>query len=76
MWTHLDQAQALADGWGLFDNSDHGPRIERNDGMARFDCDAAAQAYVAVRAMRGDKLARAAWEELAHQHAVIDAANQ
>jgi hypothetical protein len=72
-WSNHDQEQALADGWGIFDNSDHGLRIERNDSTARFDCDAAAQAYVAGRALHGDKLARHAWEELAHSHAVSDA---
>lgn len=73
-WSVKDQGNALADGWGLFENSDHGMRIERNDATARFDCDAAAQAYVAVRAIRDDKLARQAWEELAWHHAVMDAA--
>jgi hypothetical protein len=75
-WTWQDQRAAINDGWGIFDNSDHGLRIERIDDRARFDCDAAAQAYVAVRAMRGDRLARLAWEEIAHHHAVMDAAEQ
>ena len=75
-WTQKDQNEALAEGWGIFDNSDHGMRIERNDATGRFDCDAAAQAFVAVRAMEGDTLARSAWRELAWHHAVLDAATQ
>jgi hypothetical protein len=75
-WNMEMQARALADGWGIFDNSDHGLRIERHDDAQRFDCDAAAQAYVAVRALRGDKLAQTAWQELAYAHAVLDAAEQ
>ncbi len=73
-WTSVNQRQALDDGWGIFDNSDHGLRIERHDMLARFDSDAAAQAYVAVRAMEGDVLCKQAWLELAAHHAVIDAA--
>lgn len=75
-WNADMQARALADGWGIFDNSEHGLRIERRDEINRFDDDAAAQAYVAVRAMRGDPLARHAWTELAYYHAVLDAAEQ
>lgn len=75
-WTGDKQRRALADGWGIFDNTDHGLRIERNDSMARFDSDAAAQAYVAVRAIKGDALAVAAMTELAWLHAVLDAADQ
>lgn len=73
-WTHDDQQCALADGWGIFENSDHGHRIERHDDAGRFDCDAAAQAYVAIRALERDQLAKKAWEELAWHHAVMDAA--
>ena len=72
----FNQDQALAEGWGIFDNSDYGLRIERNDSMKRFDCDAAAQAFVAVMAIEGNALAQAAWRELAHQYAVLDAAEQ
>jgi len=75
-WNQKDQTEALAEGWGIFDNSDHGMRIERHDAMGRFDSDAAAQAFVAVRAMAGDTLARSAWQELAWHHAVMDAATQ
>lgn len=74
-WTHEDQVAALADGWGVFDNSDHGERIERLDEAQRFDCDSAAIAYVAMRAVYGDTLARKAFEYLAHVHAVLDAAD-
>jgi len=74
-WTTDDQNHALAEGWGIFDNSDHGMRIERHDALQRFDCDAAAQAFVAVRAILGDKLAQLAWDELAWHHAVMDAAH-
>ena len=73
-WTTQQQVRALSDGWMIVDNSDHGQRIERYDEMARFDCDAAAQAYVALRAINGDPLARSAWDYLAYQHAVSDAA--
>jgi hypothetical protein len=73
-WTHEDQRRALAQGWGVFDNGDHGLRIERHDEMARFDCDAAAVAYVAHLAVLGDPLARKAIEHLAWEHAVMDAA--
>jgi hypothetical protein len=73
-WTQADQNAALAAGWGIFDNSDHGMRIERHDELGRFDCDSAAIAFVAVRAMHGDRLARKAWNELAYHHAVLDAA--
>ena len=71
-WNQLNQLHALADGWGIFDNSDHGIRIERYGD--RFDSDVAAQVYVAARAINGDQLARLAWLELAWHHAVIDAA--
>jgi hypothetical protein len=74
-WTNEQQNLALADGWGVFDNSDHGLRIERHDAAQRFDCDAAAQAYVSVRAMNGDRLAKSAWREIAWHHAVLDAAD-
>jgi len=75
-WTMKDQNEALAEGWGVFDNSDHGMRIERHDDLGRFDSDAAAQAFVAIRAMEGNTLARSAWRELAWHHAVMDAAQQ
>lgn len=77
-WTYEKQTRALADGWGVFENSDNGLRIERYeryDCAGRFDCDAAAQAYVAVRAMNGDALAVSAWREIAWHHAVLDAAD-
>ena len=67
-WTTSDQRNALNDGWGVFYNSDHGERIERYDVGARFHSDAQAQAYVAMRAMAGDKLSRHAWMYLAHVH--------
>ena len=73
-WTHADQDEACREGWLVAENSDHGMRIEKADGNPRFDCDAAAQAFVAVRAMEGDTLARSAWRELAWHHAVMDAA--
>lgn len=74
LWSMAQQERALADGWGVFENSDHGHRIERHDETGRFDCDAAAQAYVAMRALHGDVLCRHAWEALAFFHAVSDAA--
>jgi hypothetical protein len=74
MWSRYQQRRAMNDGWGIFDNSDHGMRIERNDDMGRFETDNAAQAYVAMRAIGGNVLAIAAWEELAHYHAVSDIA--
>lgn len=75
MWTYLDQQLALAEGWGIFDNSDHGLRIERFDDVARFDCDAAAIAYVGMKAIRGDALARKAFEHVAWEQAIMDAVN-
>jgi len=56
-WTHYDQKQALNQGWGLFENADHGLRIERNDKSPRFAHDAAAQAYVGAAAAHGVALA-------------------
>jgi antirestriction protein ArdC len=41
-WRGEDQGAALAEGWGIFDNSHHGQRIERYDAAKRFDSDAAA----------------------------------
>lgn len=73
-WKMDDQNEALSEGWGVFDNSDHGLRIERHG--ERFDSDAAAQAFVAIRAIDGDELARLAWEHLAWSQAVMDAAKQ
>jgi hypothetical protein len=73
-WTDEQQTAALKDGWGIFDNADYGLRIERYDDAGRFDCDIAAQAYVAVRAVRENGLARHAWMFLAWHHAVWDAA--
>lgn len=73
-WTHEDQTAALAEGWGIFDSSDYGYRIERFDDAQRFDCDAAAVAFVGYRAGLGNALARKAFWELAWQHAVSDAA--
>jgi hypothetical protein len=67
-WTKSDQKKALSEGWGVFYNSEHGPRIERYDVAKRFHSDAQAQAYVAMRAMAGDKLSRHAWAYLAHAH--------
>jgi hypothetical protein len=71
-WTYEDQRRALAQGWGVFENAEHGFRIERH--AVRFDCDAAASAYVAHLAVLGDPLARKAIEHLDWEHAVMDAA--
>ncbi len=73
-WTSTDQTEALSEGWGIFDNCDHGMRIERYDAVKRFDCDAAAVAFVGYRATLKVVLACKAFEELAWHHAVIDAA--
>lgn len=59
-WTYADQEVALNEGWGVFDNSDHGLRIERDDGSQRFSSDCDAIAYVEQRAERGNALALAA----------------
>src|ERR1700704_2821221 len=48
-WSPRDQREALAQGWGVFANSDHGMRIERRDEDRRFVNDAAAWAWVAGR---------------------------
>jgi hypothetical protein len=73
-WSHEDQVAALAEGWGLFDNSDHGLRIERWDDAGRFDSDNAAIAFVGYRAGMGNALAQRAFAELAWVYAVSDAA--
>jgi len=74
-WTNDDQTRALSEGWGVFDNSDHGLRIERHDEAQRFDCDAAAQAYVAMRALNGGAREQKAIRWLAWIHAVDGAAS-
>lgn len=71
-WTHENQTAALAAGWGIFENSDHGLQIERHG--SRFDCDAAAIAFVGYSAALREPLAVRAFTELAWQHAVSDAA--
>lgn len=53
-WKTKHQNKAYGEGWGIFDNSDHGPRIERTD--ERFYSDAAAQTWVAFQAMNGSTL--------------------
>ncbi len=73
VFTFSDQEKALSEGWGVFDNSDYGMRIERHGD--RFDSDAAAIAYVAQRAVAGGALERRAIEDLAWHHAVKDAAD-
>lgn len=70
MWTYADQEKALADGWGVFSNTDHGERIERHDEMERFKSDAAAIAYVGRQAAKGNRLARKAFKHLARVHEV------
>lgn len=75
-WRYEDQIAALDEGWGLFDNSDHGLRIERWDDRGRFDSDNAAIAFVGYRAALGNKLAAKAFAELAFVYAVSDAAEQ
>jgi hypothetical protein len=61
-WTYQEQTNALADGWGVFENSNHGLRIERHGN--RFESDSAAQTYVAMGALNGGKLERHALEYL------------
>ena len=75
-WTALDQEKALADGWGVFENTDHGLRVERHDSLGRFDCDAAAIAYVAAAALCGNQHAAKAVYHLAWSQAVLDAAER
>lgn len=65
LWTHG------ADGWGIFDNSDYGLRIERHDELQRFDSDWAAIAYVGLCASRGRAFDALAWE-----YAVSDAVQE
>jgi len=38
-WTHEDDIIAGREGWGVFNNSDHGIRIERIDDMFVFNED-------------------------------------
>lgn len=73
-WSFDNQCAALDEGWGIFDNSDHGIRIERADDAKRFDCDEAAIAFVGHRAALGNALAAKAFAELAFVYAVSDAA--
>lgn len=49
-WTFEDQEAALAQGCGLFDNSDHGLRIERFDEADIFACDEDAWKFVEASA--------------------------
>lgn len=74
MWTNEDQEEALKEGWGVFHNSDYGEKIERYDEAERFDSDAAAAAYVGIRAILGDELATKAIYHLGNHYAVTDAA--
>jgi hypothetical protein len=75
-WSHEDQAAAQSEGWLIAENSDHGTRIERFDDAARFDCDAATVAFVGLRAVRGNPLAKKAFQMLAWHHSVEDAATE
>lgn len=59
-WTHEDQERALAEGWGVFDNSDYGLRIERFDSAAIFASDVEAIKHVRALSDSGDALARKA----------------
>jgi hypothetical protein len=70
-WNHFLQTVALREGWGIFDNCDHGLRIERWQDHPRFVSDAAAQAHVAHRAIVSqDPLAITALRHLARAHGV------
>ena len=65
-WDHEDQCVANIEGWGVFDNSDYGVRIERvddmsvpcpsGDGQPAFVCDADAQCFVINQAEEGSEL--------------------
>lgn len=70
-WTNEDQNKALYDGWGIFNNSDHGVRIERYDESEKFKSDAMAIAYVAWRASCGHQLERKAVNYLAGHYFLV-----
>lgn len=76
IWTTENQQRAMCEGWLIAENSDHGPRIERYDDSQRFNSDAAATAFVGLCASLGGFLARRAFEYLAYEWAVEDAARQ
>jgi hypothetical protein len=59
-WTDQDQLTALAQGWGVFNNSDHGTQIERRDETMQFDSDEDALAFVEAKAREGFGLHRRA----------------
>lgn len=59
-WTMADQARAFTQGWGIFENSDHGIRIERLDEKSIFEDDEQAVNYVRLQAAAGSALARKA----------------
>lgn len=59
-WTMEDQLKALNQGWGIFDSSDHGVRIERIDMLEIFKSDLEAIAFVNAKAVTGNVLARKA----------------
>ena len=73
-WSIEDQTAAQEEGWLVAENSDHGTRIERYDDAQRFDCDAAAIAFVGMRAGLGNPLAKKVFHMLAWHYAVEDAA--
>lgn len=60
-WTREDSAAATREGWDIFDNSDHGLRIEHidspEDGSSpAFESDQDAFEHVAARAAAGSRL--------------------
>lgn len=74
-WTSGDQVVANLEGWGVFDNSDHGIHIERVDDMGSlpnrpsgldstpiFVCDEDARIFVEAQATAGSELHRKAVE--------------
>ena len=69
-WSYNDQQIAFLEGWGVFDNTDHGTQIERVDDMSEitgiegalpiFACDEDARIFVEAQAANGSDLHRRA----------------
>lgn len=69
-WGREHQIAAARDGWGLFANVESGGPVKaeiRSVGD-KFDSDMAAVAHVGWRAIRGDRLAKAAFDHFDWSH--------
>lgn len=74
-WTYADNCHAFVQGWGVFDNTSYGTRVERVDDMEEitgiagalpiFACDADALAHVEGEAERGSEFHKRALAHIA-----------